>query len=245
MKDKKVFFNGDFLVSRTLRRRCQAIAVEDGIITELGSNAQLTHLRRRGYKSFDLKRRFVVPAFTDAHLHLSAIGELSRRVDLDGIDSLEKALSLIAKSAAGLKPGQWLKGRGWNKNLWGGEFPNKFQLDKVTAGPAAFGSKDGHLIWANSAALAFCGISRDTPDPAGGVIEKDENGEPTGILKETAADIIFNLKSDESLEERIGDLLAAQKKLLKLGIVGVGDFDTWPTVFTDLSALEGSKKLKL
>ena len=245
MADRKIFINGDFLVSRSFRRRCQAVAVEDGIITGIGSNAQMAPLKRRGYKAVNLKKRFVVPAFTDAHLHLSAIGRLSVEVDLDGIASLDKAISVIEKAAKKLKPGKWLKGRGWNKNLWGGDFPNKSQLDSVTTGPAALGSKDGHLIWANSAALKFCGINRDTPDPPGGVIERDKNGDPTGILKETAADIIFNLKSEESIEERIGYILLAQKKLLKLGVVGVGDFDTWPTILTDLSDLEKSSKLKL
>lgn len=244
MKDKKIFINGDFFLPHN-SRRIQAMAVEDGVITDIGPNARISHLWRRGYKRYDLKKKFALPAFTDAHLHLSAIGKLTREVDLDGIDSLDKAASVIRKAATNLKPGQWLKGRGWNKNLWGGEFPNKSILDTITSNPAAFGSKDGHLIWANSAALAYCGINRDTPNPPGGVIERDENGDPTGILKETGADIIYNLESDESFEEKIGDLLTAQKKLLKLGIVGVGDFDTWPTVLTDLSDLEKSGKLKL
>jgi predicted amidohydrolase YtcJ len=245
MKDRKIFINGDFFSLHAPRRRIQAIAVEDGVITDIGPNTRIAHLWRRGFKKHDLRKKFAVPAFTDAHLHLSALGKLSGRVNLDGISSLENAVSVIKKAATKLKPGQWLKGRGWNKNLWGGEFPHKSHLDKATTGPAALWSKDGHLIWANSAALSYFGISGDTPDPPGGVIEKDKNGELTGILKEKAADLLYDLIPAESVDEKIGYLLEGQKKLLKLGIVGVGDFDTWPTILTDLSALEQSKKLQL
>jgi predicted amidohydrolase YtcJ len=144
-----------------------------------------------------------------------------------------------------VKPGQWLKGRGWNKNLWGGGFPDKTILDKITDNPVALDSKDWHILWVNSAALRYCKINRDTPDPPGGVIERDETGEPTGILKEKAAKIVYDLMPPVPPPEKTDSLLAAQKRLLKLGIAGVGDFDTRPAFVSELLELDKEGKLKL
>ncbi|UCE66456.1 MAG: amidohydrolase [Candidatus Zixiibacteriota bacterium] len=245
MQNKKIFINGDFYLVRPGGKRAQAVAVENGIINAIGTNRDISHLWRRGYKKYDLQKKFVLPAFNDAHLHLAAVGNFSKQVDLDGVDSLHSAVSIIKKAAAKLKPGQWLKGRGWNKNLWGGEFPDKNVLDKITDNPVALDSKDWHLLWVNSAALSCCNINRDTPDPPGGVIEKDDTGEPTGILKEQAVKIVYDRMPPLSYNDKIDSITEAQKKLLKLGIAGVGDFDTWPTVISELSELEKSCRLKL
>jgi predicted amidohydrolase YtcJ len=188
---------------------------------------------------------FALPAFTDAHLHLMAVGTLSKQVNLDGVDTLEKIVSIIEKASSGLQPGQWLKGRGWNKNLWGDDFPDKTVLDKITDNPVVLDSKDWHLLWVNSAALKYCHINRNTPNPPGGVIEKNKEGEPTGILKEKAANIVYDLMPPLSSEEKIESIIEAQKKLLSLGVVGVGDFGTWPTVISELLELENTGRLKL
>jgi len=245
MQNKKIFLNGDFYLLRPRGKRAQAVAVEDGTIVDIGANSKIGHLWRRGYKRIDLKERFVLPAFTDAHLHLMAMGVLSRQVNLDGVDSLDKAVSIIKKAASGLKPGQWLKGRGWNKNLWGIGLPDKTILDKITDNPVALDSKDWHLLWVNSAALSYCDITRDTPDPPGGVIERDETGEPTGILKEKAVRIVYDYMPSLSHDEKVESIIEAQKRLLKLGIVGVGDFDTRPTFISELLDLDKEDKLKL
>ncbi len=245
MKRKSIFLNGDFFLSGARPKRAQAIAIENGIIAEIGTNAQIKPLSQRGYRTYDLKKKFVLPAFTDAHLHLVSIGNHSKQVNLDGVDSLDKALKIIQKAVMKLKPGQWLKGRGWNKNLWGGEFPHKKHLDAVCDNPAILGSKDGHLGWVNSVALEACGINKDTGNPPGGVFEKDINGELTGIIKEKAYDIVIDKVPSLSYDEKINSILLAQKYLLKLGIVGVGDFDTWPTLISKLRELEKSGRLKL
>lgn len=245
MKNKKIFVNGDFYLLRPRGKRAQAVAVENGIITEVGTNIEIGNLWRRGYKRIDLKKRFVLPAFTDAHLHLMAVGIISRQVDLDGVDSLDKAVSIIKKAASRLKPGHWLKGRGWNKNLWGIGLPDKTILDKITDNPVALDSKDWHLLWVNSAALRYCKINRDTPDPPGGVIEKNITGEPTGILKEKAVNIIYDRWPALSSDERMDSINEAQKKLIRLGIAGVGDFDTRPTFISELQKLDKEDRLKL
>jgi len=245
MENKKIFVNGDFYLLRPRARRAQAAAIENGVVTDIGANSKIGHLWRRGYKKYDLRKKFVLPAFTDAHLHLMSVGLFSRQVNLDGLDSLDKVVSVIRKAASGLKPGEWLRGQGWNKNLWESGFPDKVILDKITDNPVALGSKDYHLLWVNSAALKFCNIDRNMPDPPGGVIEKDSTGEPTGILKETAANLVYDRMPPLSHADKMALIAEAQKKLLKLGIVGVGDFDTWPTAISKLLELEKSGRLKL
>jgi len=245
MKNKFIFVNGDIYLPSPRAKRAQALVVEDGVITDIGANVDIRHLWRRGYRKYDLKKMFVLPAFTDAHLHLMAVGISSKKLDLDGLDSLDKIISKIRKAAAGLKPGQWLLGRGWNKNLWGDDFPDKNILDKITDHPVALDSKDWHLLWVNSATLKYCHIDRNTPDPHGGVIEKDDKGEPTGILKEKASRLVYDLIPPLTLEQKTESILAAQRKLLGLGVVGVGDFDTWAELNTNVRELENNNRLKL
>jgi predicted amidohydrolase YtcJ len=245
MPGKKIYINGNFYTPKKRPRRFQAVAVEDGIITAIGTNSEINHLWRRGYKKYDLKKKFTLPAFTDSHLHLMAVGLHSKQVDLDGIDSLDKAVAIIKKAASRMKPGQWLIGRGWNKNLWGHEFPDKTVLDRITDNPVALDSKDWHLLWVNSATLVSCGITRDTPDPPGGVIEKDPGGEPTGILKENAVKLVYDCMPPLSGTDKADFVLAAQKRLLKLGIAGVGDFDTRPLFVSELQELDKAGKLVL
>lgn len=246
MKNKRIIFvNGMF---RTLERGtdgAQAVAVTNGVVTEIGSNMHIRPLSRRGFDVVDLGNRSVIPGIIDAHLHLPAVGNLFKRVDLDGIGSLERISLVLRKAASKLRKGQWLQGRGWNKNLWGGEFPDKSILDSVTENPVALFSKDGHLLWVNSETLQICEIGRHTPDPPGGIIVKDPRGDPTGILKENAVDLVTDKMPHQSIEERLESLLAAQKHLLRMGIVGVGDCDTGLSRLSELSQLETEDRLHL
>ena len=240
---KTVFINGDFLTLR--QKTARAIAVVDGIITEIGANAKLKPLTRRGYELIDLKGKCVVPGMIDSHLHLLGLGNLFSRVNLDGISSLDEVRKILKKAASKMSTGQWLRGRGWNKNLWGEDFPDKSVLDDITDNPIALNSKDGHLIWVNSAALKICGITKRTADPTGGTILKDSSGEPTGILQENAVNLITAKIPAQSYSEKMEAILAAQKHLLKLGIIGAGDCDTHPTLISKYKELENEGKLHL
>ncbi len=244
MANKTLFLNGDFY-SYDNENTIQAIASDNGIITAMGSNTDLRPLKRRGYELVDLKKKFVVPGFIDSHLHLLSLGMSFDRVNLDGVDSLEKVTAILKKAAAKLSKDQWLLGRGWNKNLWGDKFPDKSILDNITDNPVVLGSKDGHLTWVNSTALKYFNIDRSTPDPEGGVIEKVTNGEPTGILKETAADICYEKIPPPPREYMIESIKQAQKHLIKLGIVAVGDCDERADLFSIYHDLDQSRKLKI
>ena len=245
MNAKTIFINGIFHTLHGRTDGAEAVAVENGVIIEIGSNRNIKPLVRRGFEIVDLGKRPVIPGIIDAHLHLLAVGNLFKRVDLDGIDSLERISGKLKKAASGLRKGQWLQGRGWNKNLWGDDFPDKTILDNITENPVALLSKDGHLIWVNSAALRTCGIDRHTPEPQGGVILKDPEGNPTGILKENAVDLVTSKIPRQSRQEKLESILAAQRHLLKLGIVAVGDCDTEPSRLSELHELESKGRLHL
>lgn len=242
---KIIFINGDFHTFDERRRHAQAIAVENGRIIDIGGNARIRPYAKRGFSTVDLRGQCVIPAITDAHLHLLSLGEHYHRVNLDGIDSLKKVTEILSKAASKLKKGQWLLGRGWNKNLWGEAFPNKSILGAITTNPVSLASKDGHLLWVNSTALNIFKMDKWSINPDGGVIEKDENGEPTGILKENAVNIAERYIPELSFEERREAILEAQKRLLKMGIIGVGECDTKLGLFSVYHDLDRAGQLRL
>ncbi len=131
----------------------------------------------------DLRGRVVLPGFNDAHVHFPTWALSQRQVNLAGCASLDEALARIRDAER--SPGRVLRGHGWRSADWGGAEPTKELLDDVTrGGPAAMIAKDHHSLWLNSAALALAGGDLDVE---GGVVERDERGEPTGVLREQAA----------------------------------------------------------
>ncbi len=203
----------------------QAVAVRAGRILGIGDDSQMHATAGPDTEKLDLQGRTVMPAFTDAHIHLVNYGLSFTQVPLDGIASLEQVLARIAEYASGTKPGEWIRGWGWNRNLWlGAPFPNRGDLDRVTAGnPALLRSKDGHAAWVNSGALELAGLTSATPDPPGGELVRDPaTGELTGVLKEDPAiDLVKNTAGPapvKDMERAIGE---ASQRLHRLGIIGV------------------------
>ncbi|RME50888.1 MAG: amidohydrolase, partial [Caldilineae bacterium] len=176
--------------------------------------------------------RTVTPGFVDAHIHFLSYGLSLQEIDLAAVPTLAEAVERVRQRAAATPPGRWLTGRGWDQSLWpGGAFPTKADLDAVApAHPVFLRRKCGHAGWANSRALELAGITRDTPDPTGGEIVRDEHGEPTGILLERAMDLVFALLAEPSDEEAVAAMRAAQERLHGMGIVGVHTMEAAPTL---------------
>jgi len=203
--------------------RASALAVCGGRIVAVGETREL----RDAYPAFArvaLDGRTVLPAFTDSHIHVAALGLSLRQVDLRGARSLRDAVARVGEAVRGARPGEWIHGGGWDKNLWPeGRFPRRDDLDPVTGThPAALRSKDGHTAWANSAALALAGVTRDTPDPEGGTIARDPaTGEPTGLLAERATYPLFALAGRPSADALERAILDASAVLHRAGVGGV------------------------
>lgn len=174
------------------RPQAEAVAVRDGKILAVGSLAEIMALDgAKTADSFDLKGGTLVPGLNDAHTHLAQWSMSLQEVDLVGVRSLEAALELVRQRAAVMPPGSWILGAGWDQNYWGG-LPDRQALDRVAPGhPVALDSKDHHLVWANSRAIELAKVTAQTADPAGGEIVRDEQGEPSGVFKETAVGLIM------------------------------------------------------
>ncbi|MBD3669118.1 MAG: amidohydrolase, partial [Kangiella sp.] len=183
--------------------------------------------------SIDGKGATLLPGLTDAHGHVLGLGLNLMRVDLRGIDSLDQTLQTIEDYAKANSELRWIQGRGWNQVLWAKkEFPTKQMLDRfISDRPVWLSRIDGHAGWANSKALELAGITKNTTDPAGGKIIRDEQGEPTGVLIDAAMDLVESQIPELNQMERRTALELAFDHMLKLGITSVHDagvdFDTY------------------
>lgn len=168
---------------------------------------------------------FVLPGLQDAHGHVSAQGFLNVELNVTGMQSLEDSVAKIAAYDAEYPGSGWIKGRGWNQVLWPvKEFPTAAAIDAVVADrPVWLRRIDGHAGWANSKALSLAGIDKDTPDPVGGKILRDADGNATGTLIDNAMDLVSSKVPSSTKDEYRRAFLAAFKELTSLGLTGVHD----------------------
>jgi len=183
----------------------------------------------------------VLPGLQDSHLHLSPMAMRRLGVDLVGARSLEACLVKIRRWSAPLPRTGWVSGRGWYNDTWPDpEFPHRGHLDLAAGGrPAFLVRKDGHSAWVSSAALAVAGIGRETPDPPGGVIDRDSAGDPTGILRERAIDLLRQAVPEPSDAELDRGLAATLRDLARLGLTSVHSMDR-AREFAALQRLRGT-----
>ena len=159
--------------------RVEALAVVGGRIVARGDARELAAAFPR-FQRVDLGGGVVLPGFIDAHIHLPGYGLALRLVDLRTARSVPEAVEAVRAAVLRAQPGEWIRGRGWDKNVWEeNRFPTRHDLDAATAGhPVILSSKDGHLLWVNSAALRAAGVDRRTPDPPGGAIDREPRMSP-------------------------------------------------------------------
>jgi predicted amidohydrolase YtcJ len=192
----------------------------------------------------DLGGRCVVPGFTDSHVHFPTWALAQREVRLENTQSLDEALARVREAIAGVRPGGWLLGRGWRSGDWRPEVePAKEALDEIAGDtPVALMARDSHSVWLSSAALARADGDLQVP---GGVVELDEHGEPTGVLREKSCwhfrDAYIETTDDEYVEAmRAGLKLAASR-----GVTAVHDKDGWLGALRFWQRLEAEGALSL
>ncbi|MFZ5916852.1 MAG: amidohydrolase [Chloroflexota bacterium] len=224
MQADKVLLNANIHTMNAALPRAQAMAIAGNRVLALGGNAEMRALLAAGGQAVDVRGRTVVPGFTDSHLHFLSYGLSLQEIDLAEVPALEEALARVVARARVTPAGAWLTGRGWDHSLWaGGAFPSRHHLDRVAPEhPVWLRRKCGHAGWANSRALELAGITAQTPDPPGGAIDRDPiTGEPTGILKETAMDLLAELLATPSVDEAVEAVRVGITNAHKLGLVGV------------------------
>lgn len=211
-----------------------AIAIEGGRILAIGRERELGGVD--GAARVDAQGATVTPGLTDAHIHLCAWARSLGEIALENAASAAAAAERVAPHA---KTGRVIVGRGWDANRWT-DAPHRSLLDHAACDrPVLLHSKDFHAMWVNSAALAAAGVTRDTPDPSGGVIERDASGEPTGVLREHAVRLMIPIEHGASLRE--GALEDAVRRLHAAGITAIHDFEG-PEAFRTLSLLAAGKE---
>ena len=225
MRANLVLYNGVIYTMDRSLPRAPAVAIAGNRVLALGDDEAMRELLAPRGEAVDLEGRAVVPGFVDSHIHFVEYALRLRRIDLTEVPTLDEALARVAVRAAQTPPGEWLLGGGWNRNLWsGGAFPTRADLDAVASQhPVALSSKDGHVIWLNSQALAQAGITGQTPDPTGGEIERDAAGEPTGILKEKAVQLVERAIARPSMETLLAALQEGMANAQRAGLVGIHD----------------------
>ena len=217
-----VLTNGHFYTMDASQPRVSAVAVRDGVIVATGNDDEMRALLAPGGEWLDLGGRTVIPGLVDAHVHFQWFSLNLQRVDLYEVPSKDEALRRIAATAGTLAPGQWLEGRGWTQEVWADRaFPTAADLDAVAGHvPAYLAHKSGHAAWVNSRALKLAGITADTPDPAGGQIARDDHGEPTGLLLESAMDLVARLIPPPTPSAVAAAMRAAQPVCWQAGLTG-------------------------
>ena len=228
-----ILHNGVLLTQSAHMPQSQAVAVANGRVVAVGSDHDVKALGGPGTIRVDLGGATVVPGFIDAHAHIWKIGHLlTTMVDLRHVRSLGELESAVRHSAASLAPGAWLLGRGFNEaDLAEGRLPNRADLDRAVADrPVVLTRTCGHIYAVNSAALERCGVTRDTVAPFGGVIERGPDGEPTGVLHETAMGLVNVHLPPPSTSEYAAMITAGLGHQLTLGITSTNDAGVAPAL---------------
>ncbi|MET0322309.1 MAG: amidohydrolase family protein [Duganella sp.] len=217
--------NGYTLTAAGALQRFTSLAFDNqGRVVAVGSEAQ-TAARLPQAQHIDVQGKTVLPGLIDAHGHVFALGEIASGVDLYSPTSLNAAVRAVADFARSHPKHDWIVGYGWNQEAWKlGRFPTAAELDAVVPDrPVLLHRVDGHATWLNTKALEMAGIGRDTPDPAGGKIERDARGKPTGVLVDSAmelADKAVPLPTPAQARATLDNALAL---LAKSGLTSVHD----------------------
>jgi hypothetical protein len=223
-----IIFNGTIHTLDSSSPNAEAIAVSNGKILAVGSLEDVEATAHSNTRRINLEGRTLVPGFNDAHIHLWKVGMLLTGM-IDTRAAVTPTIPAIVEAfrarASQVPSGRWLTGRGYHEStLPEHRHPTRAELDSAsTAHPIQLIHTSAHAAVVNSRALELAGISRDTPDPVGGEIERDAHGEPTGLLRETAMGLINAIIPPPTPDEFEAAVLAASKVCLRLGITSITD----------------------
>lgn len=235
----KLLHNARVCTLNPAQETASALLIDRGEILSVGGDELLDSRAEK----FDLGGRVVLPGLIDAHIHLQHYSLGLQKIDCETA-TLEECLHRVAERVKTVKDGEWILGHGWNQNEWAA-WPHASDLDALAPNhPVYLTAKSLHAAWANSAALKMACITSSTPNPENGEIQRDEHGQPTGILLESAMELVSAKIPQPSLDTVVESIRAAQPILWKMGLTGVHDFDR-RVCFMALQQLHARGELKL
>src|SRR5579864_583554 len=225
--------------------REEALAVRGDRILAVGKFADLLKLKGDQTQVIDLDGHFVMPGFNDAHLHLADAGMTKLSVDLTGVKSLDELRDRVRAKVESSSAGEWIFGAGWDETMWPVKVtPTRWDLDEVSGGhPVYLVRIDGHIAVANTRALQLGSITLASRDPQGGKIDRNENGEPTGVLRETAQQAVKSVIPKPSHAQRRQGLELALADLAEHGVTSAQDYSPNGESFQIYEELEKERKL--
>lgn len=247
-----VLVNGAVVTVDDARPRAEAVAVRGDRIMAVGTTAEIRRLAGPATRIVDLKGRLLIPGFIEGHGHYTGLGGSKLMLDLTTATTWDEIVAMVGRAAKAAQPGEWIVGRGWHQEKWSRTpepnvqgVPLHASIDAVSGDhPVILSHASGHAGFANGRALALAGITRATPDPDGGEIVKDGNGEPTGFLKETAQRAVGAARArDDQMspadrDKRFRQLVQlAGEEALRHGVTSFHDAGS------DFATIDGFKRL--
>jgi hypothetical protein len=220
-----VVVNGRIYTADATRPVVQALAIREGRIAFAGNRAGAEALAGPNTARLDVQGKTVIPGMVDAHVHLTGLGQALRIVDLTGTASYDEVVARVAARARTARPGEWIRGRGWDQNDWPvTAFPTHEALSRaVPDNPVYLTRVDGHAALVNARALELASITAATADPDGGRFIRDARGNPTGVLIDRAQGTVSRIIPGASRDETRSAALAAIEEMNRWGLTGVHD----------------------
>ncbi len=227
MSSNYLFVNGHVMTGELDQKPASAVAVRDGRIVAVGSDDELKSWSGHSTEIINLKGRTIAPGFNDSHCHPMFVGFGLQQINASTPPNVRIAdiTRRVAERARETAPGEWVMARGYDDaRLAENRHPNKHDLDAVAPNnPVIVVRACGHIAAVNSRALEIAGITRDTPDPEGGTIDRDEHGEPTGVVREAAQTLVRSKIAEPTTEQIKQALIMAGKQFLSVGVTSVGE----------------------
>jgi predicted amidohydrolase YtcJ len=231
------------------RATAQALAVRNGDIVLVGTDAEARELVGPTTEEIALEGRMLLPGFQDAHIHASTGGLERIRCDLSGVHEVDAYLDLVRRYAEANGDAPWILGGGWALDVFPNGIPTREMLDEaIRDRPVFLSNRDHHGAWVNSKALELAGVTAQTDDPPDGRIERDVHGEPVGTLQEGAMRVVEQIVPKPTLGEQRGAILEAERYLFSLGITGwqeaiLGDYPVIPDCYDGYRSLSEGDEL--
>jgi len=248
MQADRALINGNIITINPSRPQAQAVAIRNSRIIEVGKNAEIECLIKKSTKVIDLNGKAVIPGLIDTHIHLAGFGKTLAEVNLRGIQSIKEMQHKLKQRVEKTEEEEWILGRGWDQDrLKEKRYPARGDLDVLSPNnPVVFTRVCGHLCVVNSTALEKAGITAETTSPPAGRIDKDsKTGEPTGILRENAMDLVRRIIPEPSEHQLMKACHLAGQKAVEAGLTSVHWIINSEAEIRTIQKLRAQKKLPL